>query len=267
MLLLAKSHADLTLEDLEAFLATGWPEGPLIDYKSEITAGKKLARTIASFANTHGGAIVVGVAEDANKKPVLPPAGIDYSPSIGERIAQICAEHTWPTILPEVKVLRLRDNPARCLVVIRVFESGAAPHTVNEGRDVPVRFGEITDSEPIAKLDWVEHLLRRREAPERRRNELAASMLRRIRPTPDSSLGAKREPWFEFWVSPLYPERPLITEPALYQAFWGHRAPRRIPGGDLWYIGRESDFEAIGAHVEGLVVSARSLDFIENPWK
>lgn len=262
MLLLVKSSDDLSIDDVEAFLRAGWSEGPLVDYKSEITAGKKLARTIASFANTQGGAIVVGVAEDANKKPVLPVGGIDYSPGLGERIAQICAEYMWPTILPDVKVLKLRDNDQKCVVVIRVFESEAAPHTVNEGRDVPVRFGEITDSEPLAKLDWIEHLLRRREAPERRRMELATTMLRRVRPDPIGFPSGA--PWLEFWASPLYPSRPLITESALYKAF-GNRTPRRIAGGALWHIGRENDFEAIGAHVDGLVVSATSLDYIENP--
>jgi predicted HTH transcriptional regulator len=58
-------------QDVIAFCALQKKEGINLDYKRDLSSSKPIVKTIAAFANTRGGYIVIGV-EDEDDKPKLP---------------------------------------------------------------------------------------------------------------------------------------------------------------------------------------------------
>ncbi len=56
----------LTPEDLEDLVTNTVSEGYNVEYKGTLPASKKIAHTIASFANTYGGWYIVGVTTDGH---------------------------------------------------------------------------------------------------------------------------------------------------------------------------------------------------------
>ena len=70
-----KQLEQLNEDDLRQLQKEGVEEGVLLDYKSDWIENKKLAKAVASFANTHGGHLVIGVAADKDRNvPVTVPA-------------------------------------------------------------------------------------------------------------------------------------------------------------------------------------------------
>src|SRR5438105_1686804 len=88
----------LAFGDVAAFCAQKPPprEGLRLDFKLDIPS--HLERLLAGFANTVGGIIILGVGSNDTNEPVWPPAGIDDSPGIAERIRQIANEAVDPPV-------------------------------------------------------------------------------------------------------------------------------------------------------------------------
>jgi hypothetical protein len=59
-----KSISDLTSDDLQKLIEKQVSEGYYIEYKSALPEGKKIAKSIAAFANTYGGWLIIGVNAD-----------------------------------------------------------------------------------------------------------------------------------------------------------------------------------------------------------
>ena len=77
-MLYTKPITEILWDDVEAFCQQRVPEGTYLDYKQDFP--KHLQKTIAAMANTLGGVILIGVAEDAEGKPVTPVNG-SWNPS------------------------------------------------------------------------------------------------------------------------------------------------------------------------------------------
>ena len=62
-----KSISDpLTSEDLQLLISSSVAEGYFVEYKGVLLAPNKIAKSIASFANTYGGWYIVGVTTDGH---------------------------------------------------------------------------------------------------------------------------------------------------------------------------------------------------------
>ena len=57
-------HSPLTVEDLELLISNEVAEGYFVEYKSTFPQNRKIARSIASLANTYGGWYFVGIQEE-----------------------------------------------------------------------------------------------------------------------------------------------------------------------------------------------------------
>ncbi len=93
-----KPASELTFADLDAFLCAKFEEGHRLDYK--LTFPSDLGKTIAAFANTLGGVIILGVDGDkVTNEPIWPPiAGMPSVPGIADRIIQIATEAIYPPV-------------------------------------------------------------------------------------------------------------------------------------------------------------------------
>lgn len=147
----------LTEEDLLRLQAEGVEEGVLLDYKADWIENKKLAKAVASFANTHGGHLVIGVAADKEKNVPLSFPGLPNEDGIKEKVGAVCRSRISPAPVFRMKLIELSASPGRSVLIIEVPESPQPPHYVNGV--IYVRNGESsTPLEPLRNFFLIEKL-------------------------------------------------------------------------------------------------------------
>ena len=220
---------DITFDHVVGFCKT-FPEGVRVEYKREPA---NIPKVISSFANTVGGIWLIGVETDkANNMPIFPLAGMPHAAGVEERIVQSAQTGIYPGITPAVRTLDVPSDPNRIIVVVKVPESIEAPHAIENSTQVYVRVASITSPYDLADIDRIEYLLKRRQEPERRREELIAQMARR---SPITAF----IPRIRVVIAPVYPRGVLVSLDDLYERAWITErrgaeyltALRRIPGG------------------------------------
>ncbi|PKO20825.1 MAG: hypothetical protein CVU38_18025, partial [Chloroflexi bacterium HGW-Chloroflexi-1] len=133
----------MTPEELLALIAGG--EGETIEFKRSVAELEKAVETVAAFANTRGGVVLIGVGQTTR-----------------ERIVNRITGNTDPAIYPSVEHVTAQG---RVVVAITVLESADKPHLAF-GRAFK-RVGAVT-----AQMDRAEYerlLLARRQLPFDRR--------------------------------------------------------------------------------------------------
>lgn len=117
-----------------------YDEGYLLEFKQEFSGSvkAKLPKIIASFANSRGGWLVIGIADaDRSVRPV-PRLSADYSQIIGE----LCRRHISPVPPFDVRFIPDPADPEQGVVVVQV-EEGTFPPYVADGI-VEVREGSTS---------------------------------------------------------------------------------------------------------------------------
>ena len=187
MSLWSKPVAQITFADVDEFCKTMQPEGARLDYKG-IDFPKDLAKTIAAFANTLGGLILLGVDADKNSNtPLWPPTvGMPMAAGLSERVIQVAQDAIYPPVRVDVSNIIENDLlPTHAIVVIRVPESREAPHATEKNTRVYVyeRTGNKNEPYELADIDRIEHLLnRRRRMVDPREAQLQENLARGCRP-------------------------------------------------------------------------------------
>lgn len=98
------------------------PEGKTLEFKLDPSSPRGFLRTVTAFANTAGGAIVIGVADRTRDV-----RGINSPLDLEERAANLISDSIQPRLLPDIEVIRYRD---RHVLVVRVYPSGSRPHFI-----------------------------------------------------------------------------------------------------------------------------------------
>jgi hypothetical protein len=197
----------LAFNDINAFLYSKLTEGHRLDYK--LIVPKDLAKTIAAFANTLGGMIVLGVDGDkVTNEPIWPPInGMARDVGIADRIVQIATEAIYPPVRVSVGQVDNELLPGNQIVVIRVDESKDAPHAVEKGRKVFVydRTDNKNDPHVLSDIDRIRYLLDRRNRIEDVRDSTVRHLVSRL------SKALEESPKPTLWVSvaPVFPWRDL----------------------------------------------------------
>jgi len=122
MSLWSKPALQITFADVDAFCRTMQPEGARLDYKG-IEFPKHLDKSIAAFANTLGGLIILGVdADKKNNTPIWPPKdGLALDNGLSERVIQVAQDAIYPPVRVDVSNVIHNDLLANhAIVVIRV---------------------------------------------------------------------------------------------------------------------------------------------------
>ena len=202
-----KPASQIEFADIDAFCQTMQPEGARLDYKG-VSFPKDLAKTIAAFANTLGGLIILGVAADNTfNKPIWPPThGLPAEPGLSERVIQIAQDSIYPPVRVAVSNVIPNDLlPDHVLLVIRVNESREAPHAIEKNRKVYVYDRTDNQNKPyeLADMDRIQYLLTRRQRlVDQRESELRENLARGQRVMHPSICPIR---WIS--ISPLYPWR------------------------------------------------------------
>jgi len=223
MNLFRQSVDSLKWTDVLEFCDQREAEGATLDYKEAIP--KDIEKTVAAMANTLGGVIIVGVAEDNEAKPILPVVGMEMRRGLVEQITSKCVDNIYPPIVPEAHLVT-NDAGDRAFVVLRIAQSREAPHAINNSTRVYIRTGRQNTPEELASLDRIFWLQDRRKQSEAFREWLFVRAKERydlIQAGKIPGIVASAE--FEsgrclltLAVSPVYPDAsPLVRSPDLDQ--------------------------------------------------
>ncbi|MGB6686836.1 MAG: ATP-binding protein [Terracidiphilus sp.] len=184
-----KPIQEITFAEIVSFLETGVREGTALDFKLDFPSA--LEKTLAAFANTYGGIILIGIDETDLGAAVLPITGVEVRPGLRERVLQKGLEAVHPPLLPEVHVFEFKSNPSlpepdRALIVVNLPESMEAPHSVDQRTVVYLRGDNVsTRIERKATVGEIEWLLNKRQRSLELKQRLVANAIDRaekIRP-------------------------------------------------------------------------------------
>lgn len=225
---------EITFTDVDAFCRSGVQEGVLLDFKRDFPT--KLEKTIAAFANTFGGMILIGVDETALGEPAVPICGIPLTVGLRERVIQIGLDAIFPPVIPEVKVIDFKSSndlsaSDRAVIVVRVRESENGAHAVDKRTTVYLRVDNVSDPFRKTTLDELEWFINKRQKAVQEKNRIlelvrehADRYLRRLRTRRGMST---QEPLGKcvFWTVPQFPRQPLASPRELLNAVSEFRVP------------------------------------------
>lgn len=137
-MLYTKAMNEITWIDIEDFCKQKMEEGTYLDYKRDFP--QQLEKTISAMANTLGGLILVGVAEDSENRPVDPIDGIPFKRGLSERVMNIILTNITPPVFPEIAVCK-DPGGDKAVIAIRIPQSHQAPHAIAGNRHVYLRTG------------------------------------------------------------------------------------------------------------------------------
>ena len=123
------------------------PEGKTLEFKRNLSSPKPLLKTLVAFANTAGGRLIVGVADDHQVLGVANPLDEE------ERLCNLIADGISPRLVPSVEMTTV---DGKTLLVVEVFVSGSRPHWLKaEGPEhgVYVRLGSSSRQADQALID------------------------------------------------------------------------------------------------------------------
>jgi len=222
-----KAIEQITWDDIEEFCQQGIPEGAYLDYKQDFPSN--LEKTIAAMANTLGGIILIGVAEDNENKPLLPLRGITFQRGISERVTNIILTNITPSVFPEIQICR--DSVGdKAIVVIRIPQSHQTPHAISNNTKVYLRTGNRNNPEELGTIDDVEWLQNNR----RKSEELAKNLYRRAHGRFANLMENEIERRLDdedfesdlitkgiltFFLCPLYPKEPFRAPPQMNDVY------------------------------------------------
>lgn len=142
-----KDISEIEYEDLEKLIENNISEGWFIEYKSSFPKhNKKIANSIASFANSEGGWYIVGIEENEKESGPSEIIGFDLETNKkpADKVTNIIKDNIDPIPYFESKIVEIPEN--KYVLVVQVFE-GHDPPYFSEG-SVYIRVGET--SKPLA---------------------------------------------------------------------------------------------------------------------
>lgn len=223
--LLPRPFADLTLEDVAGIItATSGEERETLwfERKASVTPNS-LSKACAAFANTYGGLLVVGVADDDDAL-----VGID--PLAGE--AQLWVKDALRGLVLPMPPFRARWLPldgTRGVLLVLVEESSTTPHLLLRSGAIYVRNPGSSDPVPIHDQRRLLDLTARGERAVERARLSASALLEIPLTTSDGFLFADWEPVETLVIAPTgvgaeFEDR-LFNDPRtpdkLSRAMWG----------------------------------------------
>ena len=119
--LLARNIHDITYDDVVEFCKQKVLEGVQLDYKLNIP--KDLAKHFATFSNTLGSLIIIGIGEDDKGLPTTCD-GVPNNGKLVDRIHQFAAN---VTPLPTYDICTTDEQNGNVFILVRIDEGAATP--------------------------------------------------------------------------------------------------------------------------------------------
>lgn len=138
-----KDLKEVNLEDLQRLKTIN--EGWFIEYKSSNPGAKKIANSIASFANTYGGFYFLGIESLHNNNLSFKFDGVPDSPNI---IHDSVRGNVNP--FPYFEVYPIKVNEKNNVIMVHVLEGENTPYISYDGR---IYRRQESSSEPLFQTD------------------------------------------------------------------------------------------------------------------
>ncbi len=153
-----KSISDpLTSEDLQLLISSSVAEGYFVEYKGVLLAPNKIAKSIASFANTYGGWYIVGVTTDGhNVAQHIVGFSLDdcHDPIASLRDSIRSGIDPIPVFFSQVVTIA----PRRAVLVVYIPGEQDTPFITRDGR-IYRRVSDSSDPIPEAQRSAVDRLI------------------------------------------------------------------------------------------------------------
>lgn len=117
----------ITFAMLEELVLQNIPEGLSLEYKRQSSSG--LIETIAAFANTYGGLILVGVKDSPGDDRIEGVFANEIT-----RISDACSNLLDPPFVPDIIDLQIPTNESKYLLLIRVFPENSTRPVIMSGK-------------------------------------------------------------------------------------------------------------------------------------
>jgi hypothetical protein len=166
MVILNEPIDRFSFEKVVSFCQEGNIEGYQLEYKQDLSSQKGLSRQFASFSNSRGGVIVLGVVEDKIGKPVQYD-GLIFDSKIIDRIHQY-ASNVEPRPLYDVH--KTNEEKGKVFILVRVYEGDRPPYYVQNDPNLYIRTGSLTDPIGLAGPEATELLFHKMEKAELAQN-------------------------------------------------------------------------------------------------
>lgn len=129
-----KNISELIYDDLKKLIENNISEGWNIEYKEKFPKdNKKIANSIASFANSEGGWYIVGIKENKNESNPFEIVGFELESNRkpDDKITNIVKDNINPIPYFETKLVEIPEN--KVVLVVQVFESHDPPYFSKDG--------------------------------------------------------------------------------------------------------------------------------------
>ncbi len=169
--LLLHPFADLELDDVERMIAAVGEERESLFFerKAEVSSAA-LAKSCSAFANTMGGLLLVGIADQCDEL-----IGIEQCPSEAQVwVKDILRGHVLP--LPPFRARFIALSDERSLLLVLVEESSTTPHLLTRAGAIYIRNPGASDPVPISDQRRLLDLLARGEHARERAEERVRSL-------------------------------------------------------------------------------------------
>ena len=244
---------EITFEDVESFCQQ-WAEGVRVEYKSDIEEIKgTIPKIVSSFANTYGGILLIGVEADQKNNTVSSIPGIPQRNGIEEQFQQSALTGIYPGVIPEIKLVDV-PNSGNVVVVVSVDESVQAPHAIQNSTRAYIRTGSITNPYELSDIDRITYMLKRREDSQ----VVVQQILTRIR-TRANLDSLRNRSSLTVIAHPVFPHRPMISPPSIYELRLVLPAPLRRVDGGVSYV---KPLEYLELNEYGVVYHGIGLCFV-----
>lgn len=122
------------------------PEGKTLEFKRDCSSAKPILRTLAAFANTAGGTLIIGRADDGSI------VGVKDVLAEEERLASLIADSIAPAMLPEIEAFTVEE---KSLLLVRVAHWPGPFYLKEKGptEGVYVRLGSTNRKADAAMLN------------------------------------------------------------------------------------------------------------------
>ena len=150
-----KPLQDISTEDIYSLEV---PEGYYVEYKRALIEREKIAKIVASFANTYGGTMLIGIDENSEDNTpeeyfCLGESEQDYK----EKLRGIVNSRVDPPPRFSSHILK-EETDGGMVIVVSIPESRNTPHINNDGKiyrrtgEQSQPFREVTDSDVLDRL-------------------------------------------------------------------------------------------------------------------
>jgi len=154
-----KPYNTIQIEDLELLkdVCEGWN----VEYKRETPKPSKIAKSIASFANSHGGIYIIGVETSKETNKVIDIIGVDDLP---DKIHDSVRGNLNP--FPVFETYSVILNTAKKVIIVVVAKGQDTPYIHNDGR---IYRRQESSSDPIFESNRysIDELYKRKEILEK----------------------------------------------------------------------------------------------------